>query len=202
MKINFPNVLVLIRIALVPVVVILLMLPSMGIQVTTVTGWNIYITDIIAGLLFITASITDWLDGWYARRYNQITTFGKLFDPLADKILVNTTLILFSARGFLPIIFTIIFICRDILVDGLRMMLASNNVVLAADKLGKLKTVFQMLGLSLLYFVHIQPETFFNVFNWTNIEMVLLIIPMLIALTFSVISGVNYFVKGFKLIKE
>ncbi len=197
MKINFPNILVLIRIALVPIVVVLLLLPSL-VDVQTVTNWNIYITDLIAGSLFIIASITDFVDGWWARKFDQVSTFGKLFDPLADKILVNTTLILFSARGFLPIIFTLIFICRDILVDGLRMMLASNNVVLAADKWGKLKTIFQMVGLSILYFVHIQPETFYSVFDWTSIEMVLIIIPMMIALLFSIISGINYYVGGFK----
>ncbi len=198
MKINFPNILVIVRIILVPIVVLLLLLPSIVEGIPTVTGWNIYITDFIAGALFIIASITDWLDGWWARKYDQVTTFGKLFDPLADKILVNTTLIIFSARGFLPIIFTIIFICRDILVDGLRMMLASNNVVLAADKWGKLKTVFQMLGLSLLYFVHIQPTEFYSVFDWTNWEMIIVIIPMIIALAFSIISGINYYVNGFK----
>ncbi len=202
MKINFPNILVLIRIALVPIVVILLMLPSMVGGISTVTNWNIYITDLAAGGLFILASITDWLDGWWARKYDQVSTFGKLFDPLADKILVNTTLIIFSARGFLPIIFTIIFICRDILVDGLRMMLASNNVVLAADKWGKLKTIFQMVGLSLLYFAHIQPTTFFSVFNWTQWEMIVVIIPMMLALMFSIISGINYYMGGFKQLNQ
>lgn len=202
MKINFPNILVLIRIALVPIVVILLMLPSMVGGISTVTNWNIYITDLVAGGLFILASITDWLDGWWARKYDQVSTFGKLFDPLADKILVNTTLIIFSARGFLPIIFTIIFICRDILVDGLRMMLASNNVVLAADKWGKLKTIFQMVGLSLLYFVHIQPTTFFSVFDWTQWEMIVVIIPMMLALMFSIISGINYYMGGFKQLNQ
>ena len=146
MTLNFPNVLVIIRILLVPVVVVLMLLPALGVDVATVTNWNIYITDFIAGALFLIASITDFVDGWYARKYNQVSTFGKLFDPLADKILVNTTLILFSARGLLPIVFTIIFICRDILVDGLRMMLASENIVLAADKWGKLKTIFIKLA--------------------------------------------------------
>ncbi len=201
MKINFPNILVLIRIALVPVVVVLLLLPSL-MEVKQVTSWNIYITDFIAGGLFLIASITDFLDGWWARRYNQITTFGKLFDPLADKILVNSTLILFSARGFLPIIFTVVFICRDILVDGLRMMLASNNVVLAADRWGKLKTIFQMVGLTLLYFVHVQPDTFYSVFDWTSITMIVINIPIMIALLFSIISGFNYYIGGFKQLEK
>ncbi len=202
MKLNFPNVLVIIRILLVPVVVVLMLLPALGIDVKQVTDWNIYITDFIAGALFLIASITDFVDGWYARKFDQVSTFGKLFDPLADKILVNTTLILFSARGLLPIVFTIMFICRDILVDGLRMMLASENIVLAADKWGKLKTIFQMLGLTLLFFVHketsIDGADFYHVFDWTELAQVVIIIPMMIALTFSIISGINYYVGGFK----
>ncbi len=197
MKLNLPNVLVLLRIVLVPIVIILLLLPSI-VDVPAVTNWNIYVTDFVAGALFLIASITDFIDGWWARKYDQVTNFGKLFDPLADKILVNSTLILFSARGLVPIIFTIIFIVRDILVDGLRMMLASNNFVLAADKWGKLKTIFQMIGLTLVYFVHVQPETFYSVFDWTNVAMIVIIIPMMIALLFSIISGINYYVGGFK----
>ncbi len=205
MTLNFPNILVLIRIALVPIVVILLLLPSIT-DIDTLSYLNnnitIYWTDIVAGLLFLIASITDFVDGWYARKYNQVTNFGKLFDPLADKILVNSTLIIFSARGILPIIFTIIFICRDILVDGLRMMLASNNVVLAADKWGKLKTIFQMIGLTLLYFAHTQNGiSMYQVFDWTIITNVVLIIPMMIALLFSIISGFNYYINGFKQLK-
>ncbi len=202
MTLNFPNILVLIRIALVPIVVILLLLPSI-IDIEQLSYFNdnlkIYTTDIIAGFLFLIASITDFVDGWWARKFNQVSTFGKLFDPLADKILVNTTLILFSARGILPIIFTLVFICRDILVDGLRMMLASNNVVLAADKWGKLKTIFQMVGLTILYFAHQQNGVLlFSTFDWTSTVAVVLIIPMMIALLFSIISGFNYFINGFK----
>lgn len=197
MKVNFPNILVIFRIALVPIIAIILLLPTLDINPKQVTEWNIYWTDMLAGVLFIIASVTDFIDGWYARKYNQVTTFGKLFDPLADKILVNSVLIIFSARGFLPIIFTIVFICRDILVDGLRMVLASNNVVLAADKWGKLKTIFQMIGLSLLFFVHIQPITMFSVFDWSSM-MSVIIIPMMLALIFSLISGINYYIKGFK----
>lgn len=198
MKLNVPNILVIIRIAIVPIVVVLLLLPSLGVDVKQYTSWNIYWTDFLAGGLFLIASITDFVDGWWARKYDQVTNFGKLFDPLADKILVNTTLIIFSARGFLPIVFTVIFVCRDILVDGLRMMLASENVVLAADKWGKLKTIFQMIGLTILYFAHIQPNNFYEVFDWTSIEMVLLNIPIMLALLFSIISGFNYYIGGFK----
>ncbi len=197
MKLNFPNILVLVRLALVPVIVILLLIPSGQYEFM---GINYYWTDVVAGLLFILASITDYVDGWYARKYDQVTTFGKLFDPLADKILVNSVLIIFSARGIVPVIFTIIFICRDILVDGLRMVLASNGTVVAADKWGKLKTIFQMIGLSLLFFIH--GEVVFSNFDWSNWTSIITIMPLAIGLGFSIYSGINYYVKGFKQLEK
>ena len=202
MKLNLPNILVIIRLAFVPIIIVLLLLPILINSPTQYTfdvdeqSYGLFLTDIIAGILFLIASITDFIDGWYARKFNQITTFGKLFDPLADKILVNSTLIIFGARGMLPIIFVIIFVARDILVDGLRMLLASNNVVLAADKLGKLKTIFQMIGLTLLFFIHPMPNTIG--FVWSNWFSLILIIPVTIGLFFSIWSGINYYVKGFK----
>lgn len=209
MKLNFPNFLILLRLSLVPIIIFLLLLPSL-IEKTDFFNFNIgenifglYFTDIFAGLLFIFASLTDFVDGWYARKYNQITTFGKLFDPLADKILINSTLIIFGARGLLPIIFVIIFIIRDILVDGLRMMLASNDIVLAADKWGKLKTIFQMLGLTLLFFIHpVQSNLFFNIFDWTSWFSLILITPITIGMFFSILSGINYYKFGFKSLKD
>lgn len=202
MKINFPNILVLIRLTLVPIIVVLLLIPTNGTSFEyDGTKYGFYITDLVAGILFLIASITDFVDGWYARKYNQITTFGKLFDPLADKILVNSTLIIFGARGIIPIVFVIIFIVRDILVDGLRMMLASNNIVLAADKWGKLKTIFQMIGLTLLFFVHPLSSSFM-IFTWTNWLSIALMIPVMVGLLFSIISGFNYYIGGFKSLKE
>lgn len=210
MKINFPNTLIIVRILFVPIIIIFLLLPGLApdifdkIMISDDKNIGLYWTDIVAGVLFLIASLTDYIDGWYARKYNQITTFGKLFDPLADKILVNTTLIIFASRGMVPIIFVLLFITRDILVDGLRMMLASNSIVLSADKLGKLKTIFQMIGLSLLFFIHPisnDAEGFFQMFNWTW-ENEALNILLEIGLVFSVVSGFNYFIRGFKSLNE
>ncbi|BDU67480.1 MAG: CDP-diacylglycerol--glycerol-3-phosphate 3-phosphatidyltransferase [Candidatus Tyloplasma litorale] len=200
MKLNFPNFLVLFRLFLVPIIVCLLLLNILIEE--EVIYWGVYWTDLFAGILFIIASFTDWLDGWWARKYNLISNFGKLFDPLADKILVNSVLIIFASRGFIPIIFVIIFICRDILVDGIRMMLANNNIVLSADKLGKLKTLFQMLGLTLIFFVHFENELFFDFFNWNDWKNIVIIIPISIGMLFSIWSGVNYYVKGFPKINK
>ncbi len=208
--INVPNILLFIRLLLVPIIIVLLLLPgwtnigfvNYSLSSSKTILYGMHWTDLAAGILFIFASLTDFLDGWWARKFNKITKFGKLFDPLADKILVNSTLILFSARGFIPILFTIIFIVRDILVDGLRMMMASDGVVLSADKFGKLKTIFQMLGLILLFFIHpIDNVNFFDMFAWHVISSCLIML-LGIALFFSIVSGINYFVKGFKIKKQ
>ena len=100
MKKNLPNILLLIRIALVPIIIILLIIPIYNNNFAYTTNKNLGMawTDLAAGLVFIFCSFTDWLDGWWARKYNQVTTFGKFFDPLADKILVNTVLIIFFIK--------------------------------------------------------------------------------------------------------
>lgn len=193
MKINFPNFLILIRLALVPIIIVLLLL---GFHYKNYIPYGdshlgTSIMLIVSGLLFVLASFTDWLDGYWARKHNQITTFGKLFDPLADKILVNSVLIIFAAElGSLMILITIIFIIRDILVDGLRMLLSSQGVVLSAKRLGKLKTLFQMIGLILLFFV-------FPIDHSSWIKYIVMI-PLIIGLFFSIWSGIYYYVNGFK----
>ncbi len=201
MKLNFPNFLILIRLLFVPLIVILLLVPSIiNVDMIVINShFSIYRTDIIAGIFFIVASITDFVDGWYARNYNQITTFGKLFDPLADKILVNSTLIIFGARGIIPILFVIVFIIRDVLVDGLRMMLASNDVILSANLWGKLKTIFQMIGLTILFFIHSDVNgDFFKIYDWGNLREIWTILILFVALIFSIYSGINYYINGLK----
>lgn len=196
MKLNFPNSLVIFRIILAVAIVIVLLvgfnLGTNDLYSNENIQTNYYFISV--GVMFIIASITDWLDGYWARKYNQVTNFGKLFDPLADKILVNSVLIIFSMYGVIPIIVTIIFIVRDILVDGLRGMLATKNIVLAADKFGKLKTIFQMIGLILLFFI--APTI--NSEIWISI---IILLPIYIALFFSVLSGINYYIKGFNQLK-
>ena len=204
-QINFPNVLILIRLLIVPIIIILLLLPISLENPHWIyregSDYGMLLTDLIAGILFMIASFTDWLDGWWARRNNQITKFGKLFDPLADKILVNTVLIIFASRGIIPMPFVLVFVIRDILVDGLRMMLASDGIVLSADRFGKLKTLFQMIGLTLLFFIHPiykvgTNESYFHFFEWQGISVVMNI-PLMFGLFFSVLSGFNYYKKAY-----
>ena len=125
---NLPNKLTLMRIALVPVCLAFLAL-----------GW-----DIAAAALFAVASITDFVDGYLARRDNLVTNFGKFADPIADKILTLTMMILMSAKGHMPVWLPIIVAVRELAVDGLRLIAVEQGKVVAAGMSGKVKTALQM----------------------------------------------------------
>lgn len=130
---NLPNKLTLLRIVLVPFFVAFLLADAGG------------AFKLMALLVFAVASLTDMLDGKIARRYNLITTFGKLMDPLADKILVMSAMICFVALGLAPAWVVIVILTREFLVTSLRLIAAGEGKVIAADKWGKMKTVTQMI---------------------------------------------------------
>ena len=131
---HLPNFLTIMRILLTPVIVVCLYFE---------TGfWNN-----IAVLFFIIASITDYFDGFLARKYQLKSTFGQLIDPVADKILVNSVLIMLVASGQLDVFIVIVFMIRDTLVQGVRSCAAAENLIIEAVVIGKWKTLFQMIGL-------------------------------------------------------
>ncbi len=138
-------------------------------------------------IIFIISMITDFLDGYFARKNNQITIFGKLFDPLADKITITITLIFLSYFQYTYIYILIFMIIRDLIVDGSRNIFAKNNLKIEASIYGKLKTLFQSIAIPIILF-------FIPVIN-NNIWWQLLIIniPMIIALFLSIYSGFQYF---------
>lgn len=197
---NLPNRITIFRLFIIPIVIITLILGKYLTADKFFITFNYYRLSyfyLISGISFIAGSISDFFDGYIARKYNQVTDFGKFFDPIADKLLVNSTLILFSWIGMVPVWVTLILILRDIFVDFIRMILSGKNETLAADGLGKLKTIFQMTGLSLIFF--------FSYVNFQNNKMggeyglynQLIMIPMYLALFFSCYSGINYFVKSY-----
>ncbi|ATZ21907.1 CDP-diacylglycerol--glycerol-3-phosphate 3-phosphatidyltransferase [Mesoplasma tabanidae] len=198
-KLNLPNILTFIRLLLVPVVIILVMANILKWDKNFIVGndnssFNITITMLLAGIVFMIASFTDFLDGYLARKNNQVTDFGKFFDPIADKLLVNATLILFASNiAIIPVWITLILILRDIFVDFIRMILSSKNITLSAGIFGKLKTIFQMIGLSLLFFI--SSYTISDIKIW---QEQLVLIPMYIAVAFSMYSGLDYFLKARK----
>lgn len=194
---NLPNKLTVIRVLLVPLLILVYMFPydTTGIKVPVyhILDTDISLVNIIILVIFIVASITDYFDGRIARSKKLITTFGKFADPIADKLLVNTIFLLLASDGKINIIIPIIMISRDTIVDAIKMSAASKQVVVAASKLGKLKTVSQMIALCFLLV---------NNFPFSVLGIDLATILAWIATVISVISGIDYFIKNREMLME
>ena len=146
---------------------------------------------VICGILFIIASVTDFLDGRIARKNNMVTDFGKVFDAIADKILVNGVLIIMAVDGVIPVVIPVIIITRDTAVDCVKMIAGSKGNVVAASIWGKIKTLCMMCGISLLFFANLP----FELFNF-SLGYYLVIIGCLL----SIYSGVQYFIVNKKFV--
>ena len=130
---NLANKLTLLRILMTPLVVLLLYFEGP-------------VPCVLAALAFIFASVTDWADGYVARRSNTVTSMGKFLDPLADKVLICSVLIMLVKLGWAPAWVVIVIVCRELVVTGLRAIAMDEGIVLAADRVGKAKTVLQMFA--------------------------------------------------------
>lgn len=165
--------------------------------------------DLVCAFLFILASITDAIDGHIARSHNLITNFGKFMDPLADKFLVDSALVLLTTKMttdgnfYLFPLITVLFIGRDLAVDGLRMVATSQNRVLAANIFGKIKTVLQMIVIPII-FLNGFPFNYFDLHGLGNFQYTYIITNCLglIALIASLVSGVIYFKQNIDVLKE
>ncbi|MBE6949460.1 MAG: CDP-diacylglycerol--glycerol-3-phosphate 3-phosphatidyltransferase [Ruminococcaceae bacterium] len=170
---NLPNKLTILRVLLVPVFMLVLLM-----------GWSKY----IALGIFIIASLTDLLDGHIARKHNLITDFGKFMDPLADKLLVISAMLIFVQWGQLPSWLVMTVLAREFAVSGLRMIAASKGTVMAAGMSGKIKTAATMICIVIM----LTPLA--------DIAMVNAICGLIILVT-TVYSGVEYFVQNGKVLK-
>lgn len=158
-KFNLPTKLTFVRLILSLVIIILLIFPfyRVGVNFPQFLFRNILIDlrYLISGVLFIIASITDYYDGKLARKNNEVTNFGKLVDAIADKVLVNSVLIIFACQGFISAVVPVVIIVRDIIVDAIRMICANNGKVQAAKLSGKIKTATLMVGVILTFFYNL-----------------------------------------------
>jgi CDP-diacylglycerol--glycerol-3-phosphate 3-phosphatidyltransferase len=174
-----PNTLTLFRIVSVPVIVVLLMVPNR-------------FTALLAGLIFSAAAITDYFDGYLARRYGLVSNLGKVMDPVADKLLVSCSLIMLTALGWMPAWIACVIIGRELAVTGLRNIIAQNKQDVSASSLGKYKTGFQIAAIIPLMFHYPAFGFDFQIvgrfFLWG-------------ALLFTVWSGADYFLRFRKLLR-
>ncbi len=213
-KENIPNMLLVLRMILVPVIVGLLIgerysnIETNPIVYHLITPFGtgsyystIHLYFLLAGIFFVLAAITDWLDGFIARKKNWVSDFGKLWDPIADKVLVNSTLICLAWLTMIPVFIPIIMIARDVCVDAQKMVAAKKGTVVAANYWGKLKTVLQMAGIVLIFFFfnckyeYIDPD--FKGLYWGIQNLVLLLATIM-----SVASGIIYFIDINKALKN
>jgi CDP-diacylglycerol---glycerol-3-phosphate 3-phosphatidyltransferase len=183
---NLPNKITVSRIFLIPIFMIVMLVPfSWG--AITYNHYSIPVTHLVGALIFIFASSTDWVDGYYARKLNLVTNFGKFADPLADKLLVSAALIVLVELQLAPAWMVIVIISREFAVTGLRLVLAGEGEVVAANMLGKIKTWAQIIAISALL-LHNFPFVFINIpFDiWS----------LWVAVFFTLYSGWDYFVKN------
>lgn len=159
---NTPTKLTVSRLILSLVIIFILLFPWSMINVTIpqvlVSGVTVDIRYPFAGVLFIIASLTDFLDGYLARKNNQITNTGKMLDAIADKVLVDSVLIILACQGFVNAIVPVVIVLRDIVVDAIKMEAASKGKVVAAIKSGKIKTASLMVGTVLMLFYNLPFE--------------------------------------------
>lgn len=169
------------------------MLVDFGFGNVIVANTEMMWEHLIGGLIFIFASVTDWLDGYIARKYSLVTNMGKFLDPLADKLLVSAAFIILVELGTAPSWIVIVIISREFAVTGLRLILAGGGEVVAANQLGKIKTVTQILAIVSLLLNNIYFESIGIPFGT---------IVLYVALLFTVWSGVDYFYKNRKVLLE
>lgn len=186
---NLPNKITMSRIILSLLIIILLLFPfdATGFSLPKIFVNESIVIDIkyiISGFLFVIASLTDFVDGYIARKYNLVTDFGKMLDAIADKVLVNAILIILAATGFISAVIPVVIVVRDIVVDSIKMVAGNKGRVVAAIGMGKLKTACMMVGVTLTLFYNL-PFELWNI----RVSDALLII----AVVLSVISAIQYF---------
>ena len=195
---NLPNKITITRIVLSIICIVLLIVPlqKFGIDLPPVevtAAIRVPVKYIICGCLFLLASVTDFIDGHIARKYNLVTDFGKVMDAVADKILVNGVLIALACNGFISVIIPVVIVSRDIFVDSIKMVVGNKVGAVGASKTGKIKTVFMKTGVTLMLFYNLP----FEIWGLKVADLLIMIATVL-----SVVSGVEYYVNNKKYILE
>jgi len=190
---NLPNKISLSRIFMTVIIIFLCLFPFYAININipkyNIKGVIVDLRYIISGFIFIIASISDFIDGKIARKNNLITDTGKILDSIADKVLVNSVLIIFASNGFIHPVVAVIYIFRDEIVNALRIHAAKNGIVVPAGMNGKIKTFAMMVGLSLMFFYNLP-------FELINIRVDKFLV--FFATIMSVVSGIEYYFKIMK----
>ncbi len=184
---NLANKLTLLRIILIPFFIVCFYIPNLVVNTVSVNSYLIPYANLLGLVIFLLAAITDFIDGYIARKYNLITDFGKFMDPLADKLLVTAALLILLENGLISAWVVFIILAREFIVTGFRTIAAAKGVVIAAGWLGKIKTVVQFIMISTLLLLNYP----FEIFNWPVDR-----IFIALAVVLTVASGIEYIYKN------
>ena len=184
---NIANRLTIARIVMIPLFLLMMCFPKDVLGMVNVFHSNLSVSWVLAMIIFTIASITDFLDGYLARKYHLITNFGKFADPLADKLLVMTAFITLVGAGVIPMWIVAVIVCRELAVTGLRLLLVNDGEVLAAAWPGKVKTASQMLAIIFL----LNDD-----FPVKGLPFSIGTILLYVCLVATVYSGVDYIIKN------
>ena len=190
---NLANKLTLLRVILIPFFIVCFYIPNLVVNTISVNIYLIPYANLLGLVIFLLAAITDFIDGYIARKYNMITDFGKFMDPLADKLLVTAALLILLENGLIAGWVVFIILAREFIVTGFRTIAASKGVVIAAGWLGKIKTVVQFIMISTLLLLNYP----FELFNWPVDQ-----IFVALAVVLTVASGVEYIYKNLHIFDE
>ena len=187
---NKANRITMVRIIMSVIILILLLVPfeQFNIEFPVWTVGKRVLLDskyVIAGILFIIASLTDFLDGYVARKYNMVTDFGKMIDAISDKLLTNTVLVVLACNQLISPVIAVVIIARDIVVDSIKMLIGNKGKAVAAIPIAKVKTATLMIGITLTFFSNLPFELIpFRVSDYL----------LIIAAVLSVVSGAKYYI--------
>lgn len=209
MKINIPTKITIVRIVAVVALLVFLLVAffsgSSSWASLTLGDSGIYLVNLIAAIIFVLAAATDALDGYLARKWHQVTDLGKFLDPIADKMLVNSLLIILCVnmpyspnQTLAPWFCVVAMILRDLVVDTMRLVAANKGKVVAANIFGKLKTIFQMVAIPFML-LNGWPFTYFDA-SWGYGRICLIL--LYVATAMSLISGVIYIIQNKNVLKE
>ncbi len=195
---NKANKITISRIIMSLIIIIILLFPfdQIGLEFPTYLVGEKVVVDlkyIIVGILFIIASLTDFLDGYVARKYNLVTDFGKMVDAISDKLLTNSVLIILAANGKIATVIAVVIIMRDIVVDSIKMVIGNKGAAVAAISVAKLKTATLMVGIILTLFSNLPFEL---------ISLRISDFLLAIAAVLSIISGVKYYIMALPYLKD
>ena len=190
---NLANKLTLLRIILIPFFIVCFYIPNLVVNTVSVNNYLIPYANLLGLFIFLLAAITDFIDGYIARKYNMITDFGKFMDPLADKLLVTAALLILIENSLISGWVVFIILAREFIVTGFRTIAASKGVVIAAGWLGKIKTVVQFIMISTLLLLNYP----FELLNWP-VDRIFVALAVILTLA----SGIEYIYKNLHIFDE